>query len=179
MIKNQKQAGNVREKLQELNSVKAEYLEKNKSDIGSAKYRLGINSLNGLIEELQEELDVYDSLIKGNFHCFQPKSLEEISDILIGARLAQNMSQKELAEKLGMKEQMIQRYEATDYETAAFHRIVEVAMALGIKFNFEKIELKNSNKATTMFALPDSIKEEKVDAISAKIQNESHILNVA
>jgi transcriptional regulator with XRE-family HTH domain len=42
------------------------------------------------------------------------------------------MTQRELAEKLGMKEQMIQRYEASQYESAGFGRLVAVAEALEI-----------------------------------------------
>jgi transcriptional regulator with XRE-family HTH domain len=179
MIKNQKQVSITKERLAEISKAKADFIERNKDNIDSAKYRLSINSYNGLIGELEDDLRVYESLVKGNFHCFQPKSLLEIGETLIAARLAQNMSQKQLGEKLGLKEQQIQRYEATDYETAAFHRIIEVATALKIQFNFEKIELASLNKDVKMFALPKDMSEEKVDSIPEKIQKESIILNIA
>ena len=50
------------------------------------------------------------------------------------------LSQKDLAEKLGLKEQQIQRYEATDYESASLSRLLEISDALGLKFT-QKVEL--------------------------------------
>ena len=50
----------------------------------------------------------------------------------IKARIAQGLSQKDLAERLKLKEQQIQRYEATDYASASLNRIKEVVTALGI-----------------------------------------------
>jgi transcriptional regulator with XRE-family HTH domain len=42
------------------------------------------------------------------------------------------MTQKSLAERLGMREQQIQRYEATRYAGASMKRVLEVAAQLGI-----------------------------------------------
>jgi transcriptional regulator with XRE-family HTH domain len=49
------------------------------------------------------------------------------------ARIASKMTQRQLAEKLGLKPQQIQRYEATRYRTITLERILEVAEALGLK----------------------------------------------
>jgi HTH-type transcriptional regulator / antitoxin HipB len=40
------------------------------------------------------------------------------------------MTQRELAEKLGIKEQMVQRYESTGYESISYQRLIEVWNAL-------------------------------------------------
>jgi transcriptional regulator with XRE-family HTH domain len=62
-----------------------------------------------------------------------PPNLEYISVIprdLIRARIAAGLSQRELAERLGMPEQQIQRYEAKEYESVSLGRIAEVAKVL-------------------------------------------------
>ena len=62
-----------------------------------------------------------------------PPDLEYISVIprdLIRARIAAGLSQKELAERLGMPEQQIQRYEAKEYESVSLARISEIAKVL-------------------------------------------------
>ena len=41
-------------------------------------------------------------------------------------------SQKDLAQRLGLKEQQIQRYEATGYASASLARIQEIIEALGV-----------------------------------------------
>jgi ribosome-binding protein aMBF1 (putative translation factor) len=50
-------------------------------------------------------------------------SLDELLRAIIEARIAAGLSQKELAERLELKEQQIQRYEATDYRSASLTRL--------------------------------------------------------
>ena len=73
-----------------------------------------------------------NALKAGLFQLDQLKTVAELPTLLIKARIAQGLSQKELAERLGLKEQQIQRYEATDYASARLARIKEVVGALGI-----------------------------------------------
>ena len=158
MIKNQKQAAITRAKFADLISAKDEFVNQ-ELDKNSPKYLLGVNSFDSLIEGLDGEIKEYEGLVNGNFHCLQANNLIEIPKVLIGARLAQRMSQKELGEKLDLKEQQIQRYEATDYETASWPRIIEVATALSLHFKFEKNMIINSDDE---FAYPPGISKEQV-----------------
>jgi HTH-type transcriptional regulator/antitoxin HigA len=59
--------------------------------------------------------------------------LEELPRVLVQARIASGMSQTDLAEKLGMKPQQVQRYEATDYMGASLGRLIEISKALSVK----------------------------------------------
>ena len=52
---------------------------------------------------------------------------------LIRARIASGMTQEGLALRLGLKAQQVQRYEATEYESASFARIRKVVQALGLR----------------------------------------------
>ncbi len=99
---------------------------------------------------LQEEIAEYEKLI----HCEQRQSIKipvenfnKLPDVLIKARIAAKMSQKELAEILGFEEQRIKELEEKDYQRASFSEIREVSAALGVEFdnafvlvNFEEIE---------------------------------------
>ena len=62
---------------------------------------------------------------------------DELPQALIQGRIAAGLSQKELAARLGLKEQQIQRYEATDYASASLTRVCEVARSLGLKLKAE------------------------------------------
>lgn len=53
---------------------------------------------------------------------------------LIVARIAQGYSQKELASKLGLKEQQVQRYEADRYSTISLKNYKRIAVFLGVSF---------------------------------------------
>jgi transcriptional regulator with XRE-family HTH domain len=69
-------------------------------------------------------------------------------EALIKARIMRNLSQKELAERLSLAEQQVQRYEATRYRGVAAERLQEVADALKLKvrevFTLEKARLRAS-----------------------------------
>ena len=89
------------------------------------------DALRSQIEELQGELRDYESLLSGGFRADELQTIAHLPTMLIKARIARGLSQKDLAERLGLKEQQIQRYEATDYASASLTRIREVAGALG------------------------------------------------
>ena len=64
---------------------------------------------------------------------FEAETLGELPDILIQARIARGLSQRELGDYLGLKEQQVQRYEAERYRSASLDRLVEVSDALGVR----------------------------------------------
>ena len=81
------------------------------------------------LADLESELREYESLKAGEFQMDSLKLVAKLPSLLIKARIAQGMSQRELAERVGLKEQQIQRYEATDYASASLARIREVVSA--------------------------------------------------
>ena len=93
------------------------------------------DALSSQLADLESELREYESLKAGEFHLDSLRVVADLPSILIKARIAQGLSQKELAERIGLKEQQIQRYEATDYASASLARIKEVASAFGVEIN--------------------------------------------
>ena len=89
------------------------------------------DALRSQLGDLERELREYESLKAGGFELDGLSVFAELATFLIKARIAQGLSQKDLAERLGLKQQQIQRYEATDYASASLARIKEVASALG------------------------------------------------
>lgn len=43
------------------------------------------------------------------------------------------MTQKEFSEKVGMKEQQLQRYEAEDFNSISFKNLLKILHAIGLK----------------------------------------------
>ena len=89
-------------------------------------------ALASQLADLENELLEYESLKAGEFQLDSLKVVSDLPAVLIKARIAQGLSQKELAERIGLKEQQIQRYEATDYASANLARIQEVASAFNV-----------------------------------------------
>ena len=84
------------------------------------------------IEELRSELAQYEALRRGQVAVLELQSLRELPEALIQARTATGLTQKALAERLDLKEQQIQRYEATRYAGVSLERLQAVADALGV-----------------------------------------------
>jgi HTH-type transcriptional regulator / antitoxin HipB len=174
MIKNQKQASFTKSQLAELQKAKRE-LEAEKEKYDTIEYKLAENALNGMIEDLEDQISLYNHLVNGNFHCLKPEKIEDIPNILIAARLSQKMSQKELAEILGIQEQQVQRYEATDFEGASWARIVEFSRALDLKLYFEKVIIFNPSECEECFNYPENYSEESIKKVEESFKN-SHSL---
>lgn len=90
------------------------------------------DALRFQIGELQNQLEEYDKLKSGQLELSEADSLENLPKTLIKARIASGLNQRELAERLNLKEQQIQRYEATEYYSASFARLLEIAQALNL-----------------------------------------------
>jgi transcriptional regulator with XRE-family HTH domain len=95
------------------------------------------DAIRSQLEDLQAEIEEYEALASGKVHLPQVQSLDQLPQALIRARIAGGLSQRELAEKLGLKEQQIQRYEATEYASASLTRVLEVARCLRVKMEPE------------------------------------------
>jgi ribosome-binding protein aMBF1 (putative translation factor) len=94
------------------------------------KLKLQEAAAKSMRNELQEQLDEYEQLKCGKFKISALDVVEAIPTNLIRARIALGWTQRDLAQRLGTTEQQIQKYEATDYESASFRKIAEIASIL-------------------------------------------------
>ncbi len=85
------------------------------------------------LEDLLGELRTYEKLKRGQPRILRANSVEGLATLLIKARIALQLTQKDLADRLGVKEQQVQRYEATEYSSASLERVGEVARVLGLE----------------------------------------------
>lgn len=95
--------------------------------------KIEVNALQSQIEEINGEIADYDLLRSGSFSFSESYALSDLPRVLIQARIARGLSQSDLAERLKVKPQQIQRYEATSYMSASLARLIEVADALQVR----------------------------------------------
>ena len=88
------------------------------------------DAMQSQLESLRREMREYKQLENGEVPAPDLGYIAVVPRDLIRARIASGLTQKQLAERLGMPEQQIQRYEAKDYESVSLARIAEVARAL-------------------------------------------------
>ncbi len=93
---------------------------------------LELAALGARADDRRAELADDDELRSGALLSFEAGSLEELSTVLVKARIARGWTQRELADALGMAEQQIQRYEANEYRSTSLARLCDIANALGV-----------------------------------------------
>jgi transcriptional regulator with XRE-family HTH domain len=91
------------------------------------------DAIRSQLADFRAELKEYEALSSGRGGFPRISTMSELSRVIIRARIVSGLSQKELAERLGLKEQQIQRYEATDYASASLSRLIEVSRAVGLE----------------------------------------------
>ena len=95
--------------------------------------RAEIDGLTSQIVDIEADLAEYDLLKSGQVSFSKIYALEELPRVLVQARIAFGISQTDLAARLGMKPQQVQRYEATEYMGASLGRLIEISKALDVK----------------------------------------------
>lgn len=85
--------------------------------------------------ELAKKLEAYRQAQDGDVELMKQQVGNDLGDLLIIARLAQNWKQKDLARKLGLQEQAIQRWESERYRSINLASYMKVARALSLEFS--------------------------------------------
>ena len=93
-----------------------------------------MEGMQSLIDEWGGQARDYEALKNGSVS-LSLSSLRDLPNLLVRARIASKMTQKQLAEKLGLKAQQIQRWESTRYRTLTMERMFQIAEALGLKLD--------------------------------------------
>ena len=140
MIQNQHQFKVTNSKLKELEQSLADLTE-NKEGLTDRLLQAQQAGLSVWIDRLKAEISEYELLQQGE-SVLKINSLTELPIALIKARISRGMTQKDLAEKIGIQEQQIQRYEANHYDSASFDRLQEIFEALGISFKEIVMEIE-------------------------------------
>ena len=92
--------------------------------------------------ELSKKLDAYRQAQDGDVEPMKRQVGDDLGDILIIARLAQKWTQKDLARKLGLQEQAIQRWESERYRSINLANYMKVARALSLDLSAQFLSPK-------------------------------------
>lgn len=136
MITNEKQYRTTRALVEKLRLSLAD-LDQTAGDLPPILLKAHREALDSQASELETDIAMYEDLRSGRVANFVAETLHDLPDILIRARIARGMTQKDLGAFLGIKEQQIQRYEAERYRSASLERLIEVGGALDVEIRGE------------------------------------------
>jgi ribosome-binding protein aMBF1 (putative translation factor) len=98
-------------------------------DLSKAEIKRAMDPVRSFHEQLKEEVASYERLKRGEFD--EIRNFEGLGRLLIALRIAQGMSQRELAERLGVHESLVSRDERNEYHGVTLERANRVLEALG------------------------------------------------
>jgi HTH-type transcriptional regulator/antitoxin HigA len=90
-------------------------------------------SLTSERQELIDSLRAYQNAQRGDTDELEARAGNDIGALLITARVSKGWKQKELARRLFLPEQQVQRYEAERYRSISLAGLVRVARTLGVR----------------------------------------------
>jgi ribosome-binding protein aMBF1 (putative translation factor) len=127
MIQNQHQYRVTKTALAEFERALEQYTPSPKLHPRLAKAQR--DAMQGQIDTLKAELRAFEAL-QTLENPVPLEALEELPRRLVQARVAAGLTQAALAKRLGLKTQQVQRYEASQYASASYTRLVQVARAI-------------------------------------------------
>jgi DNA-binding XRE family transcriptional regulator len=128
-IKNQRQLTASRNWLKEFREALRE-AEKNPLQLPDILHRAEMDGIQSQILALELEIAEYETLSNTAPNKATLHSLEDLPEALVRMRIIRGLTQQELAEKLNLKPQQIQRWESGAYNKATFKRLLQVMQAL-------------------------------------------------
>ena len=138
MIKNERQYRITRAQAEKFENAIAELVSvPDTQGLHPVLQKAQIDALKSQLGDLRAELEEYETLRAGKRHVLELDSFDDLPRALVQARIAKGLSQNDLAATLGIKEQQVQRYEASDYQSASLARVGEVVKALGLRVRKE------------------------------------------
>lgn len=89
-------------------------------------------SNQAMIEKLQAEIEDYEELRRGRVRLPRMNSPLDLGKALVAFRIAQGITQEQLAEMVGVTRQTINKHEEQEYQMASIDLLSHVADALGV-----------------------------------------------
>lgn len=92
-----------------------------------------IDGMQSMLDELSRDVANYEWRQRDGIVEFEPHDLTELPSILLRARTIIRLTQAQLAERLGVTETEVSRYESDGYSNLTLGQLQAVAEALGVR----------------------------------------------
>ena len=134
MIRNEKEYREAVERL----TIEKSHIDQQKAELqnmglGPEEIKRATEPVVSFHLQLQEEVESYERLKRGEFG--ELKNLRGLGHYLVMFRIARNLTQRELAERLGVHESQVSRDERNDYHGITLDRATRILDALEAKLH--------------------------------------------
>jgi len=121
----------LRERDDQAERLKAQEQKLKEEGLSRTELKRAMDPLRSFHLDLIEEIQVYESLKRGDLRAVG--RLDGLGQQLVGLRIAKGLSQRELAEKLGVHESQVSRDERNEYHGLTLERANKTLEAFGLR----------------------------------------------
>ena len=121
----------LRERDEQAKRLKAQEQKLKEEGLSRTELKRAMDPLRSFHLDLIEEIQVYESLKRGDLRAVG--RLDGLGQQLVGLRIAKGLSQRELAEKLGVHESQVSRDERNEYHGLTLERANKILEAFGVR----------------------------------------------
>jgi ribosome-binding protein aMBF1 (putative translation factor) len=147
MIRNEKEYREAAAQLAEEKArIEAQQIELQKLGLNPEEIKRAIDPILSFHLQLAEEVESYERLKRGEFEDLN--NFHGLGQLLTSLRIARGMSQRQLAERLGVHESMVSRDERNEYHGIALERAAKILDALGVELHSTVVIRPNNSSLT-------------------------------
>lgn len=97
--------------------------------LAPAEIKRALDPMLSFHQQLEEEVQSYERLKRGEFD--EVNNLRGLGQLLVSLRIARGLTQRQLAERLGVHETQVSRDERNEYHGITLERAARILEALG------------------------------------------------
>ena len=140
MIRNETEYQEASARLMEERTRLGEHRDRlREAGLSDVEIKRVIDPMESFHLQLQEEVESYERLKRGEFDDLD--NLRGLGHLLISTRIAQGISQRELARRLEVHESQVSRDERNEYYGITLERAVKILDALNVRLH-SKVEIE-------------------------------------
>ena len=131
MIRNESEYQNAAQKLQdESQRLREQGKHLKEMNLSKEEIKRVLDPMQSFHLQLQEEVQSYERLKRGEFD--EIRNFEGMGRLFVALRISQGITQRELAERLGVHESQVSRDERNEYHGITLDRAGRLLDALGV-----------------------------------------------
>jgi ribosome-binding protein aMBF1 (putative translation factor) len=116
---------------EEKTRIAAQEAELGKMKLSTDEVKRALDPIRSFHMQLEEEVQGYERLRRGEFEDI--RNLRGLGQLLISLRIASGLSQRQLAERLGVHESQVSRDERNEYHGITLDRAARILDALDVE----------------------------------------------
>ena len=151
MIRNEAEYQEAVKRIQkEAERIEAQRQELQRMNLKPEEVERALGPIRSFHEQFKEEVASYERLKRGEFE--EVENFDGVGRLLIALRIAQGVSQRDLAKRLGVHESQVSRDERNEYHGVTLDRANRVLDALGVDLRTQVVRLDRQSPSESVSA---------------------------